>query len=73
MEVGDLRLYNARWKAVKEIEQQELRAMPLEEHGRKLKAIARFVIEVGMEKEQDDSEMEVFLSWAELKRRYESG
>ena len=73
MEVGDIRLYMARWKAVEEIEQQELRAMTLEEHWRKLNAIVRFAVETGMEKKQDDSEMEVFLRWAELKTRYEAG
>jgi hypothetical protein len=73
MEVGNIRLYKDRWKAVEEIEQQELRAMSLEEHWRKLNAIARFAIEMGMEKKQDDSEMDVFLRWAELKTQYEAG
>ena len=73
MEVGNIRLYKDRWKAVEEIERQELRAMSLEEHWRKLNAIARFAIEMGMENKQDDSEMDVFLRWAELKTRYEAG
>jgi len=73
MEVGDIRWYKDRWKAVEAIEQQELRAMTLEEHWRKLNAIARFAIEIGIEKERDDGEMEVFLRWAELKARYEAG
>lgn len=73
MEVGDIRLYKDRWKAVEKIEQQELRAMTLEEHWRKLNAIARFAIEIGMAKEHDDEEMQVFLRWAELKTRYEAG
>jgi hypothetical protein len=73
MEVGNIRLYKDRWKAVEEIEQQELRAMSLEEHWQKLNAIARFAIEIGMDNKQDDSEMDVFLRWAELKTRYEAG
>jgi len=32
VEVVDIRLYKERWKAVEEIEQQELRAMTLEDH-----------------------------------------
>jgi len=72
MEVGDIRLYKDRWKAVEAIEQQELRAMTPEEHWRKLNAIARFAIEMGMENQHDDSEMEVLLRWAELKMRYEA-
>jgi len=41
MEVGDIRLYKERWKAVEEIEQQELRAMTAEQHWQKLNAIVQ--------------------------------
>lgn len=73
MEVGDIRFYKDRWKAVEEIERQELRAMTLEEHWRKLNAIVRFAIETGIEENRDNSEMEIFLRWAEIKSRYEAG
>ena len=61
-----------RWKAVEEIERQELRAMSLEEHWQKLNAIVRFAIESGMKIKNDESEMEVILRWAKLKAIYES-
>lgn len=67
MEVGDIRFYVERWKAVEEIERQELRAMTMEDHWRKLNAIVRFAIEMGMKREGDDGEMEVFLRWAKIK------
>ncbi len=67
MEVGDIRFYKERWKAVEEIERQELRAMSLEEHWRKLNAIVRFAILAGMTRDDNDGEMEVFLRWAKLK------
>ena len=73
MEVGDIRLYKERWKAVEEIERQELRAMTPEQHWQKLNAIVRFAIETGMEQDKDNEEMEVFLRWAELKAQYEAG
>jgi hypothetical protein len=73
MEVGDIRFYKERWKAVEEIERQELRAMTLEEHWRKLNAIVRFAIEMGMKRDDDDGEMEVFLRWAKIKTQYETG
>ena len=73
MEVGDVRFYKERWKAVEEIERQELRAMTLEEHWRKLNAIVRFAMESGMKSESDDGEMEVFLRWAKIKALYETG
>jgi hypothetical protein len=73
MEVGDIRFYRERWKAVEEIERQELRAMSLEERWRKLNAIVRFAIETGMQCDDDDGEMEVFLRWAKIKAKYEAG
>ena len=73
MEVGDIRFYKERWKAVEEIERQELRAMSLEEHWRKLNAIVRFAIESGMQRDDNDGEMEVFLRWAKIKAKYEAG
>jgi hypothetical protein len=73
MEVGDIRFYKERWKAVEEIERQELRAMTLEEHWRKLNAIVRFAIEMGMKHDDNDGEMEVFLRWAKIKAQYEAG
>jgi hypothetical protein len=62
-----------RWKAVEEIERQELRAMSLDEHWRKLNAIVRFAIETGMKRNDDDGEMEILLRWAKLKALYEAG
>jgi hypothetical protein len=73
MDVGDIRFYKERWKAVEEIERQELRVMTLEEHWRKLNAIVRFAIEAGMKPDRDDSEMEIFLRWAKIKAQYEAG
>ncbi|MFZ5905767.1 MAG: hypothetical protein ACOYZ8_19705 [Chloroflexota bacterium] len=73
MEVGDIRFYKERWKAVEEIERQELRAMTLLEHWRKINAIARFAMEMGIKREDDDGEMEVFTRWAKIKEQYEAG
>jgi len=74
MDVGNIGLYKERWKAIEDIERQELRAMTLEEHWHKLNAIVRFAIETGMEEDKDreDREMEVFLRWAEIKSQYEA-
>jgi hypothetical protein len=73
MDVGDIRFYKERWKAVEEIERQELRAMTLEEHWRKLNAIVRFAIETDMKRDHDDGEMEIILRWAKIKAQYEAG
>jgi len=60
-------LLRDRWKAVHEIERQELRALSLDQHWQKLNAIVRFAIETGMKQDDDDNEMEVFMRWAKLK------
>ena len=73
MDVGDIRLYRERWKAVEEVERQELRAMTVEEHWRKLNAIVRFAIEAGMKRDNDDEEMEIILRWAKIKAQHEAG
>ncbi len=73
MDAGEIRFYRERWKAVEEIERQELRAMTLEEHWRKLNAIVRFTIETNMNITGDNGEMEVFLRWAKIKAQYETG
>jgi len=72
MEVGNIRLYQDRWKAVDEIRRQELRVMTPEEHWRRLNAIVRFAFESNMEVDKDNSEMDVFLRWTKLKVLYEA-
>ena len=72
MQVGNIGLYKDRWKAVEEIERQELRAMTFEDHWRKLNAIVRFALESDMEVKRDNSEMEVFSRWSRLKSTYEA-
>jgi len=67
MDTGDIRFYRERWKAVEEIERQELRAMTLEQHWQKLNAIVRFAIETGAMGDDKNNEMAVFLTWAKLK------
>jgi len=68
MEVGDIRFYRERWKAVEEIERQELRAMSLEERWRKLNALMRFAQEMAIKRAEDDEgEREVFSRWAKIK------
>jgi hypothetical protein len=62
-----------RWKAVEEIERQELRAMTLEQHWQKLNEIVRFAIETGMKRKDDDGEATVFSRWAKLKADHEAG
>jgi len=63
----DIKLYRERWKAVEEIERQELRAMPIEGHWKQINKLIRFAVEHGLIRGDDDGETEVFLRWAKLR------
>ena len=64
---ADLKFQRERWRAVEEIERQELRGMSLEKHWKQINSLARFAIENGLIRDDDDGEMDVFLRWAKLK------
>jgi hypothetical protein len=56
-----------RWKAVEEIERQELRSMSLEARLRQMNAIWKLGKGLGFSFAPDESEFEVFTLWAKLK------
>lgn len=56
-----------RWKAVEEIERDELRAMSMEGRLKQIAAIWGLGMGLGFSFEPDKSEMEVFMRWAKLK------
>lgn len=63
----DIKFYRERWKAVEEIERQELRAMSIETHWKQINNLIRFAIEHELTRGDDDGEMEVFRRWAKLR------
>jgi len=63
----DIKMYRERWKAVEEIERQELRAMSLDEHWKQINTLFQFALGVGLKRGDDDGEKDVFLRWAKLK------
>jgi hypothetical protein len=56
-----------RWKAVEEIEREELRAMSMEARLKQMNAIWGLAKGLGFSFEPDESEIEVFRCWAKLK------
>lgn len=68
----DLKFYRERWKAVEEIERQELRASTVRTNWRQLNSILRRSIRIGLGRGDNDGEMEIFNRWAELRRKYKS-
>ena len=71
MNPEDVRLYRDRWKAVQEIEREELRASTVQSNWKQLNAIARRSKRLGLTRGEDDSEMEVFRRWVKIKECYE--
>jgi hypothetical protein len=63
----DIKFYRDRWKAVEEIERQELRAMSIEKHWKQINNLIRFALEHGLTRGDDDGEMEVFQRWTKLR------
>lgn len=56
-----------RWKAVEEIEREELRAMSMETRLKQIFTIWGLGMGLGFSFEPDESELEVFNRWAKLK------
>ncbi len=68
----DMKSYRERWKAVEEIERQELRASTVQTNWRQLNSILRRSIRLGLVRGDDDGEMKIFDRWAILREQYES-
>ena len=68
---SDLKFYRERWKAVEDIERQELRASTVQTNWRQLNSILRRSIRLGLVRKDDDGEMEIYTRWAALRKKYE--
>jgi hypothetical protein len=68
----DIKFYRDRWKAVEEIERQELRASTVQTNWRQLNSILRRSIRLELRRGDDDGEMEIFKRWTILRNHYES-
>jgi hypothetical protein len=64
----EMKAYRERWKAVEEIERQELRALTMEQHWQQINKLFGFALEQGFVRGDDDSEMVVFQRWAKLRK-----
>jgi len=68
MDAEEIRFHlRDRWKAVEEIEREELRAMSMETRLKQMNAIWGLGKGLGFSFEPDESEIEVFMRWAKLK------
>jgi hypothetical protein len=70
MEISEAKAYIERWQAVEKIEQKERQSATLAENWRHLNLIKQRAARLGIVRDHDDGEMEVFLLWARLKANY---
>ena len=70
MDVGDIRFYTERWKAVEEIERQELRALTPKRNWKHLNSIMRRAKRLGIKRGSTDGEIEVFNRWLKIRKHY---
>ena len=68
----EMKFYRERWKAVEEIERQELRASTIQSNWKQLNSILRRSVQIGLVRGDDEGEVEIFERWAVLRRKYES-
>ncbi len=73
MNPDDVCFYRDRWKAVEEIERQELRASTPQGNWKKMNALYLFAKENGLLRGRkiDDEKMEIYRRWAMIKEKYE--
>lgn len=66
MDVGDIRFYKERWKAVQEIERWGIAR-------RRYRFIERILIVLGIKTDEDVDKMRIILRWAKIKEAFEQG
>jgi len=66
MNVGDIRFYKERWKAVEEIERWKIAAHPY-------RPIERMLIVLGIRPNKDVEKMQIIMRWAKIKAQHETG
>lgn len=72
MNAAEAKAYVQRWTAVAEVEQKEGKPTSVTENWRPLNAIRYRASRLGITRNDDDGEMELFLLWARLRVQYVS-
>ena len=70
MNAQDAKDYVERWQEVEKIERAETQNTSIQERWRQLNSLKLRALRLGIKRENDEGEMEVFLRWANLRRGY---
>lgn len=70
MDAVDARAYLERWRDVERIERLETQAATIQDRWRQLNALRTRATRLGITRNGDDNEMEIFFLWADLRRAH---
>jgi hypothetical protein len=70
MDKTDAIAYRERWREVERIERLEAQSTTIQDRWRQLNMIKSRAIRLGITRKEDESEMEIFLLWANLRKKY---
>jgi hypothetical protein len=70
LDKADAIAYRERWREVERIERMEAQSATIQDRWRQLNAVKRRATRLGITQKEDDSEMEIFLMWANLRKKY---
>jgi hypothetical protein len=73
MDKADAIAYRERWREVERIERLEAQSATIQDRWRQLNAVKRRATRLGITPKGDDGEMEIFLLWANLRKKYAAG
>ena len=70
MEKADAIAYRERWREVEQVERLETQSATIQDRWRQLNAVKRRANRLGITRKEDDGEMEIFLRWANLRKKH---
>jgi uncharacterized protein (UPF0335 family) len=72
MDKADAVAFRERWRDVERIERMEAQSATIQDRWRQLNAVKMRATRLGITQKEDDSEMEIFLIWANLRKKYDT-
>jgi len=70
MDKADAIAFRERWRDVERIERIEAQSATIQDRWRQLNAVKQRATRLGITRKEDDSEMKIFLIWANLRKKY---
>ena len=70
MDKADAIAYRERWREVERVERREAQSATIQDRWRQLNAAKRRATRLGITRKDDDGEMEIFLLWTDLRKKY---